>query len=57
MGSDDAYADAVSWCSDAVLDISGCDRAHILGYCVRGGLVTAATVSHLEWRSAGSEQS
>jgi polyhydroxyalkanoate synthase subunit PhaC len=42
----DAYADAVLEAFDAVLDISGCDRAHILGYCA-GGLVAAATVSHL----------
>ena len=42
----DAYADAVLEAFDAVLDISGGDRAHILGYCA-GGLVTAATVSHL----------
>ena len=42
----DAYADAVGEAFDAVLDISGCDRAHILGLCA-GGLVTAATISHL----------
>jgi polyhydroxyalkanoate synthase len=42
----DAYADAVLEAFEAVLDISGCDRAHILGYCA-GGLVTAATISHL----------
>ena len=42
----DAYADAVVEAFDAVLDISGCDRAHILGYCA-GGLVAAATISHL----------
>ena len=42
----DAYADAVIEAFDAVLDISGCDRAHLLGYCA-GGLVTAATTSHL----------
>jgi polyhydroxyalkanoate synthase subunit PhaC len=42
----DAYADAVLEAFDAVLDISGSDRAHILGYCA-GGLVAAATVSHL----------
>jgi polyhydroxyalkanoate synthase len=42
----DAYADAVVEAFDAVLDISGSDRAHILGYCA-GGLVTAATISHL----------
>jgi polyhydroxyalkanoate synthase subunit PhaC len=42
----DAYADAVVEAFDAVLDISGCDRAHILGYCA-GGLLTAATLSHL----------
>jgi polyhydroxyalkanoate synthase len=42
----DAYADAVLEAFDAVLDISGCDRAHILGYCA-GGMLTAATISHL----------
>jgi len=42
----DAYADAVAEAFDAVLDISGCARAHILGLCA-GGLVTAATISHL----------
>ena len=42
----DAYADAVVEAFDAVLDISGCDRAHLLGYCA-GGLVAAATISHL----------
>jgi polyhydroxyalkanoate synthase len=42
----DAYADAVLEAFDAVLDISGGDRAHMLGYCA-GGLVAAATVSHL----------
>lgn len=42
----DAYADAVLEAFDAVLDISGCDRAHMLGYCA-GGLVAAATLSHL----------
>ena len=42
----DAYADAVIEAFDAVLDISGSDRAHLLGYCA-GGLVTAATTSHL----------
>jgi polyhydroxyalkanoate synthase subunit PhaC len=42
----DAYADAVLEAFDAVLDISGGDRAHMLGYCA-GGLVVAATVSHL----------
>jgi polyhydroxyalkanoate synthase len=42
----DAYANAVVEAFDAVLDISGCDRAHILGYCA-GGLVVAATTSHL----------
>jgi polyhydroxyalkanoate synthase len=42
----DAYADAVLEAFDAVLDISGSARAHILGYCA-GGLVTAATISHL----------
>ena len=42
----DAYADAVIEAFDAVLDISGCDRAHLLGYCA-GGLVAAATTSHL----------
>jgi polyhydroxyalkanoate synthase len=42
----DAYADAVVEAFDAVLDISGCDRTHILGYCA-GGLVAAATTSHL----------
>ena len=42
----DAYADAVIEAFDAVLDISGSDRAHVLGYCA-GGLVVAATVSHL----------
>ena len=31
---------------DAVLDISGCDRTHVVGYCA-GGLVAAATASHL----------
>jgi polyhydroxyalkanoate synthase len=42
----DAYAAAVLEAFEAVLDISGCARAHILGYCA-GGLVTAATISHL----------
>ena len=42
----DAYANAVVEALEAVLDISGCDRAHILGYCA-GGLVVAATISHL----------
>jgi polyhydroxyalkanoate synthase subunit PhaC len=42
----DAYADAVLSAFEAVLDVSGCERAHILGYCA-GGLVTAATISHL----------
>jgi polyhydroxyalkanoate synthase len=42
----DAYADAVLAAFEAVLDISGSARAHILGYCA-GGLVTAATISHL----------
>jgi polyhydroxyalkanoate synthase len=42
----DAYADAVLEAFEAVLDISGCERAHILGYCA-GGLVTVATLSHL----------
>jgi polyhydroxyalkanoate synthase len=42
----DAYANAVLEAFEAVLDISGSDRAHILGYCA-GGLVTAATISHL----------
>ena len=42
----DAYADAVLEAFDAVLDISGSDRAHVLGYCA-GGLVAAATISHL----------
>jgi polyhydroxyalkanoate synthase len=42
----DAYADAVVEAFEAVLDISRSDHAHILGYCA-GGLVTAATVSHL----------
>jgi poly[(R)-3-hydroxyalkanoate] polymerase subunit PhaC len=42
----DAYADAVLEALEAVLDISGCERAHILGYCA-GGLVTAAAISHL----------
>ena len=42
----DAYAAAVLEALEAVLDISGCARAHILGYCA-GGLVTAATISHL----------
>jgi polyhydroxyalkanoate synthase len=42
----DAYAEAVLEAFEAVLNISGCDRAHILGYCA-GGLVTAATISHL----------
>jgi len=42
----DAYADAVLEALDAALDISGCDRAHILGYCA-GGLVASAAVSHL----------
>ena len=42
----DAYADAVVEAFDAVLDISGCDRTHLLGYCA-GGLVAAATTSHL----------
>jgi polyhydroxyalkanoate synthase subunit PhaC len=42
----DAYASAVLEAFEAVLDISGCDRAHILGYCA-GGLVSAAATSHL----------
>ena len=42
----DAYADAVVEAFDAVLDISGCDRTHLLGYCA-GGLVAAATTSYL----------
>ena len=42
----DAYADAVLEALDAALDISGCERAHILGYCA-GGLVASAAVSHL----------
>jgi polyhydroxyalkanoate synthase len=42
----DAYADAVLEAFDAVLDISGSGRAHILGYCA-GGIVTAAAISHL----------
>jgi polyhydroxyalkanoate synthase len=42
----DAYADAVVEAFDAVLDISGSDRAHVVGYCA-GGLVGAATISHL----------
>ena len=42
----DAYADAVVEAFDAVLDISGCNRAHVVGYCA-GGLVGTATISHL----------
>lgn len=42
----DAYAGAVIEAFEAVLDISGSDRAHILGYCA-GGLVSAAAISHL----------
>jgi polyhydroxyalkanoate synthase subunit PhaC len=42
----DAYVDAVVEAFEAVLDISSCDRAHILGYCA-GGLVAAAATSHL----------
>jgi polyhydroxyalkanoate synthase len=42
----DAYADAVLEAFDAVLDISGSGRAHILGYCA-GGMVTGAAISHL----------
>jgi polyhydroxyalkanoate synthase subunit PhaC len=42
----DAYADAVLEAFEAVLDISGCDRAHVLGFCA-GGLVTAGAISHL----------
>jgi len=42
----DAYAAAVLEAFEAVLDISGSARAHILGYCA-GGLVAAATISHL----------
>jgi poly[(R)-3-hydroxyalkanoate] polymerase subunit PhaC len=42
----DAYADAVLAAFEAVMDISGCDRAHILGYCA-GGMLVAVTISHL----------
>jgi polyhydroxyalkanoate synthase len=42
----DAYAAAVIEAFEAVLDISGSDRAHILGYCA-GGLVSAGALSHL----------
>ena len=42
----DAYAGAVIEAFEAVLDISGSDRAHILGYCA-GGLVSAGALSHL----------
>jgi polyhydroxyalkanoate synthase len=42
----DAYADAVLEAFDAVLDISGSGRAHVLGYCA-GGMVTSVAISHL----------
>jgi polyhydroxyalkanoate synthase subunit PhaC len=42
----DAYAAAVIEAFEAVLDISGSDRAHILGYCA-GGVVTCGALSHL----------
>jgi len=42
----DSYAGAVLEALDAVEEITGSDRSHVLGLCA-GGIVTSAAVSHL----------
>jgi poly[(R)-3-hydroxyalkanoate] polymerase subunit PhaC len=44
----DTYAQVVLEAMDAAADIAGCEKVHVIGNCA-GGLLTAATVSHLAY--------